>query len=166
MKKEKLDKNQEIQSITLYKYHKKMALFGFFCGLAWLIYSVIDKKIFSGQTQGGYKVLDVVISLIFIVSILVMILAMIIYSSNYKREDMDEMYIQNVAKADHTFILLMAVIGSVIVTTCIFNDEKTIQINSEVVTGMAFIVKSVYHFMILYYDKTENDIDKLDYEQE
>lgn len=165
--KDKSNKTAELPQITLNRYHKKIAVFSTIGGLLWTLYSLIDSVLLDiKDNEILLNIIKILVNLVVIGMILVCIFMMITYSTSYKLEREDELYKENVSRANKMFMNIIFFIGSLSVILSVIFDGKSITINYALISGIAWLIFACYNYFILYYDRPLNINDCEDYNYE
>ncbi len=154
------DENGEVyqsETIRLYIYHKIMAIGYLVFGIVMIFLETADIILKKFQIKWSpYNIFHAGFYMIFVFAIFIAVI--LIWKTNSMRKEIeDEMYLQNISKANGKFISFMKNTAFIIVSVGIVFCKRSITINWLICFGFLVIICSIYNFMILHFDKTEDE---------
>lgn len=141
--------------ISLRKYYKQMGICSCVGGLLWCIYGILDKNflnIIKGET--ALNIIKAILGLGILLILSFCVNRMIITAAMKDKED--EMYMQTKAKTDAAFLNILFFFGCLMVAIPVILDGLKINVNGYFVSGIVWLIFSLYNFIGFYFEKKLN----------
>lgn len=163
MRKNEKEKHEKILSnITLYSYHKRLAVLNLVMGLIWTFYWLTRDNILAIDDNDSLFTIKT-LAVLCVLFVIVMIEVIILLNSAKNKDVEDELYKQNVALANEKlgtvvgigFCVLM--LFSVIYETIAkFTGIPFLQFNYALCVAIYNLYLATQHFLILHFEKTSS----------